>query len=104
MDTGDRGQLLAANLTVDEIRDYLGVDSLSYLDLDRLVEATGATGAGFCHACLTGDYPIAIPDRLSKQVLEADSGASSEATPVIAPRLIEVAEQAPPVEATRQAR
>ena len=32
MDTGDRGELLAANLTVDEIRDYLGVDSLAYLD------------------------------------------------------------------------
>ena len=37
MDTGTRGELLAANLTVDEIRDYLGVDTLAYLSLDRLV-------------------------------------------------------------------
>ena len=43
-----RGELLAANLTVEEIRDYLNVDTLAYLDLDRLVAATGAIGAGFC--------------------------------------------------------
>ena len=62
MDTGSRGELLAANLSVEEIQDYLGVDSLSYLAIDRLVEATGATNAGFCTACLTGDYPVAIPE------------------------------------------
>ena len=61
MDTGSRSELLAANLTVDEIREYLNVDTLSYLDLDRLVEATGAVGAGFCSACLTGEYPIDVP-------------------------------------------
>ena len=61
MDTGTRGELLAANLTVDEIREYLNVDSLAYLQLDRLVDATGAVGAGFCDACLTGTYPVAIP-------------------------------------------
>ncbi|MDH3753657.1 MAG: amidophosphoribosyltransferase [Acidimicrobiia bacterium] len=61
MDTGTRGELLAANLTVDEIQSYLEVDSLSYLTLDRLVAATGATGAGFCDACLTGEYPVEIP-------------------------------------------
>ncbi|NNE74971.1 MAG: amidophosphoribosyltransferase [Acidimicrobiales bacterium] len=72
MDTGSRGELLAANLTVDEIRDYLGVDSLSYLALDRLVDATGATGAGFCNACLTGEYPVPIPERLGKHVLEGE--------------------------------
>ena len=38
IDTGDRSELLAADLTVDEIRDYLGADSLAYLNLDRLVD------------------------------------------------------------------
>jgi amidophosphoribosyltransferase len=70
MDTGDRGELLAATLTVDEIRDYVDADSLAYLDLDRLVQATGATGAGFCTACLTGDYPVEVPISLRKDVLE----------------------------------
>ena len=41
MDTGTRGELLAANLTVDEIRDYVDADTISYLTLDRLLEATG---------------------------------------------------------------
>jgi amidophosphoribosyltransferase len=70
MDTGDRGELLAANLTVDEIRDYIGADSLAYLTIDRLLAATGAPGAGFCDACLTGSYPTAVPVSVSKQALE----------------------------------
>jgi amidophosphoribosyltransferase len=70
MDTGKRGELLAANMTVPEIREYLNVDSLAYLSLDRLLTATGAVGAGFCDACLTGHYPVAVPVSLTKDVLE----------------------------------
>ncbi len=58
-----RASCIAANLTVDEIRDYLNVDTLAYLTLDRLIEATGAVGAGFCDACFTGDYPVDGPGR-----------------------------------------
>ena len=86
MDTGSRGELLAANLTVDEIREYLDVDTLSYLTLDHLLESTGAVGAGFCTACLTGEYPIEIPANLTKQLLERP-GADPEperAMPVLA--------------------
>ena len=70
MDTGERSELIAANLTVEEIRDYLDADSLAYLSLDRLVDATGAVGAGFCNACLTGSYPVPVPVSLRKGVLE----------------------------------
>ena len=70
MDTGDRADLLAANLDVGQIQSYLGVDSLAYLTIDRLMEATGAVGAGFCSACLTGDYPVEVPVNLRKDVLE----------------------------------
>jgi amidophosphoribosyltransferase len=73
MDTGQRGELIAANLSVDEIRDYIGADTLAYLALDRLLAATGAVGAGFCTACLTGDYPVTVPEALTKQVLELPS-------------------------------
>ncbi len=76
MDTGSRGELLAANMEVDEIRDYLGVDTLSYLSLDSLIDAVGAPGAGFCTACLTGDYPVPIPPEAGKGVLE---GGETEA-------------------------
>jgi amidophosphoribosyltransferase len=72
MDTGRQGDLLAANLDVDEIAAYLNVDSIAYLTLDRLVDAIGAVGAGFCDACLTGNYPVEVPVDLSKQVLEPD--------------------------------
>ena len=78
MDTGARSELLAANLTVDEIREYLEVDSLTYLTLEHLFEATGAVGAGFCDACLTGTYPIEIPVNLSKGVLEVGEGPPPE--------------------------
>ena len=44
MDTGSRTELLAADLTVDEVRDYLGCDTLAYLELDRLLRATGCGG------------------------------------------------------------
>lgn len=60
LDTGTRSQLIAANLSVSEVGEYVGADSLAYLSLDRLKEATGAPGAGFCDACLTGDYPTPV--------------------------------------------
>ncbi|HKH05502.1 MAG TPA: amidophosphoribosyltransferase, partial [Acidimicrobiales bacterium] len=47
MDTGARADLLAADLSVDEIREYVAADSLAYLTLDRLVSAVAAPGAGF---------------------------------------------------------
>ena len=70
MDTGTRSELLATNLTVQEIQDYLDVDSLAYLTLDNLLEATGTNNAGFCSACLTGDYPVDVPVNLTKKILE----------------------------------
>jgi amidophosphoribosyltransferase len=74
IDTGDREELIAAHLDVDGIREYLNLDTLAYLTLDRLVEATGAAGTGFCDACFTGDYPVPIPVTLRKHVLEPDGG------------------------------
>jgi amidophosphoribosyltransferase len=70
IDTGDRSELLGADLEVDEIRKYLDADSLAYLTLDRLVHATGAVGAGFCAACFNNDYPVEVPVTLRKDVLE----------------------------------
>ena len=72
MDTGTRGELVAADLTVEEIRDYVGADTLAYLDLNRLKEATGAVNAGFCDACLTSEYPVEVPVDLRKEILEAN--------------------------------
>ena len=74
MDTGDRSTLLAADRSVDEIATFLGVDSLAYLELDRLLEATGAPGGGFCTACLSGSYPTDLPMTTDKYQLEHPVG------------------------------
>jgi amidophosphoribosyltransferase len=75
IDTGTRAELLAANLDLEEMRKYLGVDSLGFLSLANLKTAISAPGAGLCDACLTGDYPVKVPLNLSKSVLEVSSDA-----------------------------
>jgi amidophosphoribosyltransferase len=70
MDTSDRSTLIAARLDVDEIQDHLGADSLGYLSLEGLLEATGVSDAGFCTACLSGDYPTEVPETGDKYQLE----------------------------------
>jgi amidophosphoribosyltransferase len=72
LDTGKRSDLLAADMSVGEIADYLGVDSLAYLDLDRLVAATGSPAEAFCSACFTGMYPVPVPEHDTKHALEVD--------------------------------
>ncbi len=73
LDTGTRSELVAANLEVDEICEYLRADSLAYLALDALKEATGAAGAGFCDACLTGHYPVPVPVALNPTLERSSS-------------------------------
>ena len=75
IDIGDRQELLAADMTVDEVRAFVGVDSLAYLSLDNLIASTMAPGAGFCHACFSGHYPVEVPVGLGKAVLEEPARA-----------------------------
>ncbi len=60
IDTPSSDELLAANHTVGEIAEILGVDSLAYISVENLKAAIGADG-GFCDACFTGDYPTTVP-------------------------------------------
>jgi amidophosphoribosyltransferase len=89
MDTGARGQLLAANMEIEEIRRYLDVDTLAYLTLDGLVEAVGAPGAGFCNACLTGEYPVAITSSAARGVLDSDARAADDRAAEVTISLLE---------------
>ena len=70
MDTGDRSTLIAASMEVEEIRTHLDADSLGYLSLQGLLDATGVADAGFCTACLSGNYPTDIPKVTDKYQLE----------------------------------
>jgi len=70
IDMSTRHELVASDLTVDEIRAFVGADSLGYLSLDGLVRATGSPKADFCRACFDGEYPVPIPEQAGKFVLE----------------------------------
>jgi amidophosphoribosyltransferase len=61
IDTPSRDELIAANHTLEEIRESLGVDSLGYLSLDGMLESAPGGPHGFCHACFSGDYPTPPP-------------------------------------------
>ena len=61
IDTPSREDLIAANLSVDEIANHIGVDSLGYLSIDGMLESVPGGPDGFCHACFSGDYPTPPP-------------------------------------------
>lgn len=65
------GELIAASKSVDSIRDYLGLDTLSYLSMEGLVEATGQNADTFCLACFNGDYPIPPDTKFHKMALDS---------------------------------
>jgi amidophosphoribosyltransferase len=72
VDTPERDKLLAAQMTVEEMRNHIGVDSLRFISLDGLYRAAGeAAGRDpaaprYCDACFSGDYPVAPADMIEK--------------------------------------
>ncbi len=70
IDMPTRQELVAADLSVEEIRAYVGADSLGYLSLEAMVEASGGDRGSFCSACFDGEYPIPIPGEAGKFLLE----------------------------------
>ena len=63
VDTPSKKQLIAANKSISEIRDYIGADSLAYLSLEGLKKACGeGEKISYCSACYTGNYPTDIID------------------------------------------
>jgi len=70
IDFPDPANLLANQCTLDEIRQYLGADSIGYLDIDGMVRATGQAMNHFCMACFNGDYPIPVDPDLDKFIME----------------------------------
>ncbi|HPM24451.1 MAG TPA: amidophosphoribosyltransferase, partial [Phycisphaerae bacterium] len=70
IDFPSRAELVANERTVEEIRAYLGVDSLAYLSLEGMLTAARTANADFCHACFTGEYPIPIDPTFQKDVFE----------------------------------
>jgi N6-L-threonylcarbamoyladenine synthase len=72
IDFATPAELVANGLSVEEICESIGADSLAYVSLERLVEATNVPGDHLCRACFDGVYPVALPEPayLGKDLLE----------------------------------
>ena len=70
IDFPTKRELIASNRTVEQIRDFVGLDSLEYLSLDGMLKAMLLPKSDFCTACFSGKYPASIPKRFLKYVLE----------------------------------
>jgi amidophosphoribosyltransferase len=70
VDTPERAKLLAAQMNVDAMRDYINADSLAFISIDGLYRALGDTRDSSkpqrCDACFTGDYPTTLTDVAAK--------------------------------------
>ena len=64
IDTDVQSQLISANKTVDEICEYIGADSLAFLSVEGLLKVMPE--GGYCDACFTGRYPVAIPESFGR--------------------------------------
>ena len=73
VDMASRRELLAANSTIPEIREFIGADTLGYLSVGGLMKVVGGTRGGFCDACFTGNYPVPVQLDLDKLVLEGSA-------------------------------
>jgi len=76
IDFPDPKNLIANQYTTEEIQEYLGVDSIGYLDIGGMVRATGLPRDHFCLACFDGDYPVPFNGVLDKFIMERRKGRS----------------------------
>ncbi|MFZ5449758.1 MAG: amidophosphoribosyltransferase [Thermodesulfobacteriota bacterium] len=72
IDFSSKGELIASQQEIDQIRDFLGLDYLGYLSLDGLVGATQLNHSDFCLSCFSGDYPVPLESDFSKTCFEDD--------------------------------
>ncbi|TYB49046.1 amidophosphoribosyltransferase [Actinomadura chibensis] len=71
IDFATRAELIAGNLSVEEIRDSIGADSLGYISLDELISASHIAKDNLCRACFDGVYPIPVEEAArGKHLLE----------------------------------
>jgi amidophosphoribosyltransferase len=82
VDMATRWELIAAQKTIPEVRDFIGADSLGYLSIDGLIKAVALPKEVFCLACFTGDYPIPVQIEMDKLALETTTPAKNVAAPL----------------------
>jgi amidophosphoribosyltransferase len=67
IDTDTRAQLIGAQKDLEEIRRHIDADSLAYLSVAGMVDATGIPRERFCLACFNGDYPLDVSENLARE-------------------------------------
>ncbi len=82
IDFSTKGELIAAKKSVEEIRQFLGLDGLHYLDINSMLEAAGGDPGRFCLACFNGDYPMAVDEQVGKFLLESSKGNMGNYSPL----------------------
>lgn len=70
IDFPSKKELIAANKSIEQIKDFIGADSLHYLSLNGMLDSVGIDKQSFCTACFSGKYPTKIPTKFSKKMLE----------------------------------
>ncbi len=83
IDFASRAELIANGLAVEEIRTSIGADSLAYISLDKLVDATEIPMQNLCRACFDGIYPVGVPEPaltvpLGQQVVDGTDVTTDE--------------------------
>jgi hypothetical protein len=86
VDTARRDELIAANMSVAEICQHIGADSLGYLSIEGLRQSIGLPERSNCFACFNGDYPVPVQLEMSKLNLEARRRRVAEAIDVVGER------------------
>jgi amidophosphoribosyltransferase len=74
IDTAIRKELIASSRKVEEIRSFIGADTLHYLSMDNLVKATRRRKEDFCTACFDGEYPVPVPDDMMMTKCRLEDG------------------------------
>jgi amidophosphoribosyltransferase len=70
VDMASRWELIAAQKSVEQVKEFIGADSLGYISLEGLIKSVGLPASKFCTACFTGDYPIPVQLQMDKLALE----------------------------------
>ncbi|GAB4291885.1 MAG: amidophosphoribosyltransferase [Coriobacteriia bacterium] len=72
IDTDTQEQLIASSKSVEEVRAFIGADSLAYLSVEDMMDAIGRSADRHCVACFTGEYPLEIPESMRRGKLSLE--------------------------------
>ena len=77
MGPASRAELIAGSLDPEEIRESIGADSLGFVALEGLIEATTLPSSTLCRACFDGDYPVPVSESEQGKHLLEEAGAGA---------------------------